>query len=128
MACVLRPHFVRWESAQLIRKVNPISLPDEFERHYVISVTGLPPNILLLSTTPGLLPSATLALPKRSRLPAEFVALTDDKRTLLFAFPASVKPIQIHDKAIAFEMQFNGIILKTPFEPKKMTVHGSLAM
>lgn len=71
---------------------------------------------------------ATLALPKNNRLPAEFVALTDDKRTLLFAFPASVRPFQIHDKAITFEMQFSGIILKTPFEPKKMMAHGSLAM
>jgi hypothetical protein len=117
---------VRWESAEPILQVTRTFLPDQFKNHYVISVTGLPAGILSNSSTP--LPAAVLSARKDPPEQAEFVALTSDKLTLLFAFPKRNPEIKASDKALAFRMDLSGIRIQARFDPKKMIYRGQLAL
>jgi len=121
---------IRWESAYPIRQVTRIPVPDIFQNHYVISVTGLPSSVLTQGgdNNRALLPNATLSEGKHQPKPAEFVALTGDKLTLLFAFPVSEPSIGATRKAIVFTMNLNGIRLMAKFEPKEMICRGLLAL
>jgi hypothetical protein len=120
------PVTVRWESAEPILQVTRTSLPDQFRNHYVISVTGLPAGILSNGSTP--LPGAVLSARKGPPQQAEFVALTSDKLTLLFAFPKRTPAIKASDKALSFRMDLSGIRIKARFDPKEMIYRGQLAL
>jgi hypothetical protein len=114
---------IRWESALPIRRASETPLPPEFQGHYAISVTGLPPR-MLLPDAKGRLPNATLMSARLRPQNAELVALTADKRTLLFAFPR-FEPTR---KTIVFTVVLNGLTVTTKFEPKKMLYEGHLTL
>ena len=120
------PVTVRWESAEPILQVTRTYLPDQFKNHYVISVTGLPSGILSNGSTP--LPAAVLSARTGPPERAEFVALTGDKRTLLFAFPKRNPAIKARDKALSFRLDLSGIRIQAKFEPKRMIDRGHLAL
>jgi hypothetical protein len=74
----------------------------------------------------SLLPDASLSASNRQPKAAEFVALTGDKLTLLFAFPVFDPPITASDKTLVFTMNLTGITINAKFEPKKMICRGRL--
>ena len=117
---------VRWESANPILQVTQTALPNEFRNHYVISVTGMPVGVLSNASTP--LPTAVLSARKGPPEKAEFVALTSDKRTLLFGFPERNPVIKASDKALTFRMDLSGIRIQARFDPKEMIYRGQLAL
>jgi hypothetical protein len=119
---------VRWESAAPILQITRISLPDEFRDHYVIGVTGLPASLFSNTSTLTTQAGAQLIVRKRPPHQADFIALTSDKRTLLFAFPKASVSVKSTDKAIGFNMSLKGIVIKTQFDPREMVYHGRPAL
>jgi hypothetical protein len=94
----------------------------------VISVSGLPVNILSQTSRGTPLPTAELSAGKHRPEKAEFVALTSDRLCLLFAFPKGNPDIKPKDKAFAFRMNLNGIRIHARFDPKEMVYRGQLAL
>jgi hypothetical protein len=122
------PVTVRWESAKPILQVTRTALPNEFRNHYVISVTGLPVRILSQTSNGMPLPNAELSAGKHRPERAEFVALTSDKLTLLFAFPKGNPVIKASGKTVLFTMKLSGITIATRFVPQEMVYRGQLAL
>jgi len=122
------PVTVRWESAKPILQVTRTALPNEFRNHYVISVTGLPVGILSRTSSGTPLPTAELSAGKHRPQKAEFVALTSDKLTLLFAFPNSNPAIKASDRTASFKMNLSGIAITTRFVLQEMVYRGQLAL
>jgi hypothetical protein len=122
------PVTVRWESAKPILQVTRTELPNEFRNHYVISVTGLPVSVLSQTSNGAPLPTAELSAGRHRLERSEFVALTSDKLTLLFAFPKGNPLIKASDKTVSFTMKLSGITIKTKFVPKDMVYRGQLAL
>jgi hypothetical protein len=118
---------VRWESAKLILQVTHRPLPTEFASHYVIGIAGLPANVVSRGpNTPP--PAAVLSVGSHPPQQAEFVALTSDNQTLLFAFPKPTPAIQASDKSVSFAMNLSGIRIKVGFVPREMIYRGELAL
>jgi hypothetical protein len=122
------PVTVRWESAKPILQVTRTAPPKEFRNHYVISVTGLPIGILSQTSSGMPLPTAELSAGKHRPQRADFVALTSDNLTLLFAFPIGNPVIKVSDKTASFKMNLNGITITTRFVLHEMVYRGQLAL
>jgi hypothetical protein len=133
---------IRWESAAPLRDATKLQLPPEFENSYAISVTGLPPAVLIMGVGRGepsarpaerqramvqrLLGVTTLTAKGRDPEAAAVVVQSADRASLIFAFPKL--PLTLDDKNVVFTMNLGSTAIKAKFEPKEMSWNGQLEL
>jgi hypothetical protein len=126
---------VLWESAKLVQEALKTPLPDVFENHYAITVSGIP----LLSPRGGdddpkddvesLKRFATLQ-PKGKPASEADIARREvsNGSVLAFGFRKDAPALGPDDKEILFEARFSGLLVKAKFNPKEMLYRGALAL
>jgi hypothetical protein len=139
------PEFiVRWESAQPLMALEKEPFPHELLGRYVISVTGLTPQMLQLGIGRGgppqqnVDPRRTVAeqifsqttLTIKGHDPQHAIAMmrTVDMQTYLFGFPRENLPIAPSDKEALFTLKLGPLTIKAKFELKEMMFAGQLAV
>src|SRR5207248_5818662 len=95
---------IRWESAPPLRAVNGLQMEGRFAKHHVLSVTGLPPQMIEAEHTgvPGIFAGTTLVAGNRDPVHPDYVTFADGKRRLVFSFPSDRLKITHDTKAIVF--------------------------
>jgi hypothetical protein len=130
---------VRWESAQPVREAFKSTLPDAFDGHYVIAVTGIP---LLDNRSRGededtrpaeslddLAQLSSLQVKGKDYVQAGIVKRQPSNgNVFLFGFSKDMLSISKNDGEIAFATKLNHIGVKARFSPKEMLYHGELAL
>jgi hypothetical protein len=138
---------VRWDSAQPIRDALKTSLPDAFDGHYVLAVSGIP---LLDNPRQGprdedddassnrrtqddsldhLKALTSLQVKGKDYVQAGVVQRqVGSANTLLFGFSKEMLPVSKQDAEINFSTQMARLIVKARFTPKEMLYHGDLAV
>lgn len=128
---------VRWDSALPIRDALKSPLPDIFDGHYVLAVSGIP---LLDNRGPdsgdadddpldNLKAMTSLQVKGKDYVQAGIVKRqVGTGNTLLFGFSKEMLPITKQDGEINFSAQMKRLIVKTRFAPKEMLYHGELAV
>jgi hypothetical protein len=138
---------VRWDSARPIRDALKSPLPDVFDGHYVLAVTGIPllddrhqgprdedddssNNRRTQDDSLDNLKSLTsLQVKGKDYVQAGVVQRqVGTGNTLLFGFSKEMLPISKHDGEITFSTQMTRLIVKARFTPKEMLYHGELAV
>jgi hypothetical protein len=145
---------IRWESAQPLLAATKAQLPAELLDRYTISVTGLPPQMILLGlprpagrgrgdTPPQpaqdpaarqkaevdtILSETTLTVKGRDPQAADAMLRTADAQTFLFGFPKQNLPLTASDKEVVFTMKLGILTIRAKFEPKEMMFDGQLAV
>jgi hypothetical protein len=121
---------IRWESAAPVAAVTATPLPAEFARYYVISVTGLPSAQMEAAMPEGMKPflGTSLAVKDRAAVPAEYVFLTRDRKTVGFAMPSGRLPLRTEDGTATFRLAFRGLTLRANFNLKAMEYRGKLQL
>jgi hypothetical protein len=137
---------VRWESARPILDAMKSPLPEAFEGHYVISVSGIPlmagrsmgggedddsstarrqdqDDLDRLKGLSGLRPKG------RDVVQAGVVTRQiGTGSSFLFGFSRELLPLEPRDADILFTTQLGRLLVKTSFLPKEMLYHGELAV
>lgn len=134
---------VRWESAQPIRDALKSPLPDLFEGHFVIAVTGIP---LLDNRSSGargedddtrdspdsldnLKQLSTLLVKGKDYVQAGIVRRqVGTGNTFLFGFSKDMLSVHKSDSEIDFTTKLGRVGVKARFSPKEMLYHGDLAV
>ncbi len=137
---------VRWESARPILDAMKSPLPEAFEGHYVICVSGVP---LMGSRSSGggedddstasrrqeqddldRLKGLSSLRPKgRDVVQAGVVARqVTSGSSFLFGFSRELLPLDSRDTDILFTTQLGRLVVKASFLPKEMKYHGELAV
>jgi hypothetical protein len=130
---------VRWDSALPIRDALKSPLPDTFDGHYVLAVSGIP---LLDNRDPdsrdadaeddpldNLKAMTSLQVKGKDYVQAGIVKRqVGTGTTLLFGFSKEMLPITKQDGEINFSTQMKRLIVKARFTPKEMLYHGELAV
>jgi hypothetical protein len=137
---------VRWESARPVLDAMKAPLPEAFEGHYTICVSGFP---LMGSRSTGAgedddstasrrqeqddldrLKGLTSLRPKgRDVVQAGVVARQIGTGTsFLFGFSREMLPLETRDADILFTTQLGRLLVKANFLPKEMLYHGELAV
>jgi hypothetical protein len=147
---------IRWESAQPLRSAARVELPAELRDRYTISVTGLPPRMILLGLprpaargregrgeapampqdpaarqkfeVDTILSETTLTVKGHDPRAADAMLRTTDAQTFLFGFPKQNLPLAATDKEVVFTMKLGPLTIKARFEPKEMMFDGQLAV
>jgi hypothetical protein len=134
---------VRWESAQPLRDALKSPLPDLFEAHYVIAVTGIPLLDNRSSGTRGedddtrdtpdsldnLKQLSTLLVKGKDYVQAGIVRRqVGTGNTFLFGFSKEMLSIRKTDPEIDFATKLGRVGVKARFSPKEMLYHGDLAV
>jgi len=130
---------VRWESAQPIRDALKSPLPDDFEKHYVIAVTGIP----LLENRRGedddtrpstesvddLAQLSSLQVKGKDYVQAGMVKRqAGTGNVFLFGFSKEMLGISKSDSEVNFATKLGHVSVKARFSPKEMLYHGDLAI
>ena len=137
---------VRWESARPVLEAMWSPLPDAFEGHYVICVSGIP----LMGSRSMVggedddsaasrrqeqddldrLKGLSSIQPKgRDLVQAGVVARqVGTGSSFLFGFSREMLPLGPHDTDILFTTQLGRLVVKAHFLPKEMQYHGELAV
>jgi hypothetical protein len=137
---------VRWESARPILDALKSPLPEAFEGHYVISVSGIP---LMGGRSLGggedddssasrrqeqddldRLKGLSSIRPKgRDVVQAGVVTRQiGTGSSFLFGFSRELLPLDTRDADISFTTQLGRLLVKASFLPKEMLYHGELAV
>jgi hypothetical protein len=148
---------IRWESAQPMILANKAKLPPELNDRYTISITGLPPQMILLGLTPPgrgrgrgqaapddaprdpaarqkqevetILHETTLTAKGHDPVVADALLRTNDAQVMyLFGFPKQSMPLTPADKEVVFTLKLGPLTIKAKFEPKEMMFGGQLAV
>jgi len=141
---------VRWESAQPVVEALRIKLPDALANHYAVSVTGLPPQMLVMMLNRGrgrgetpppedpaerqkalidrLAHSASLSAKGHDPEVAELVLQTQSRETLIFGFRKESLRLTPTDKDVQFVMKLGALTVKAKFEPKEMMYKGDVSV
>lgn len=121
---------IRWESAAPIAAVAKAPLPAEFAGHYVITVSGLPQEMLERVVERGIGPfqGTNLRVKGRPEIPMEYLFLSKDKQTLGFAIEAAKLPLSSADGTATFTMTCENLRLRAAFDLQTMTYRGKLAL
>jgi hypothetical protein len=134
---------VRWESALPILDAMKSSLPEAFEGHYVISVTGI--AILTNDRTEDdddtasrrreredldrLKSLSALQLKGKDTVRAALVTRqVSSGSSFLFGFSKDTLPLTARDGDLDFTTQLGRLVVKARFSPKDMLYHGELAV
>jgi hypothetical protein len=128
---------VRWDSAQPIRDALKSPLPEDFEKHYVIAVTGIP---LLDERSRGEEEDTAESLDNLKQLSSlqvkgkDYVQPGIVKRqvgtgnTFLFGFSKDMLAISKNDTEISFATKLGRVGVKAHFSAKEMLYRGELAL
>jgi hypothetical protein len=137
---------VRWESARPVLDAMKSPLPEAFEGHYVICVSGIP---LMGGRSTGAgegddstasrrqeqddldrLKGLSSLRPKgRDEVQAGVVARQiGTGSSFLFGFSREMLPLDTRDADIVFTTQLGRLVVKANFLPKEMLYHGELAV
>ena len=135
---------VRWESARPVLEAMKAPLPEAFDGHYVISVSGIP---LLGGRMVGeedderterrkeqdemdvLKGMSSLQVKGRELVQAGVAARqVAAGSSFLFGFSRELLPLAAHDGEILFRTQLGNLIVKATFQPKEMLYRGVLAV
>src|SRR5665213_1092561 len=137
------PVVVRWESAKPIRDALLIPLPREFEGHYVLSVSNVPPTamnpekrnspdaqpVTLQQMTGELQAASTLQAAGKDAAGAGLVRrATGLESTYLFGFAKEFLTLTTADKEVVFLLRTNRVSVKAKFQPREMLYRGTLAL
>ncbi|HVW11919.1 MAG TPA: hypothetical protein VHC90_25240 [Bryobacteraceae bacterium] len=145
-----------WESAKPIQDAHPLALPPKLDNHYVIAVTGIPPQMLnrilmgggrgrgrgpnaeggdaaAPAAAPGdqtapLKAGVTISVKGKDALNPDAVMSMNSNSTLLFAFPKDALPITAADKEVEFVIRLTGLSAKAKFNLKDMMYNEQLAI
>lgn len=119
---------VRWESAAPVAAVTKVPLPPEFAGHYVLSVTGLPTQLLSTIVPQGMRPflGTNLSVKGRPPVAAEYVFLTEDRKTLGFAIPSDQLALTMENRTAMFTVICEGLMLRSTFDLRAMKYRGRL--
>jgi hypothetical protein len=122
---------VRWESAAPLRDATKSKLPLAPSGSYVVSVSGLPSELVAgpgdLSLTSLKETTSLQRKGKASVAPAHFI-VSDEDGALLFYFPHDADPISPEDKEVIFRTKVGVFQLKVKFVPKDMRYRGEPAL
>jgi hypothetical protein len=146
---------IRWESAKPLAALEKEPFPHELQDRYVISMTGLPPQMILLGLGRGgrgrgrgeagtpppqpgvdprrneimqILSETTLTVKGHDPQNAAAMMRTQDSQTYLFGFPRENLPIALSDKEAVFQLKLGVLTIKAKFELKDMMFDGQLAV
>jgi hypothetical protein len=141
---------VRWESAKPLLEATKVALPQPFESHYAVSITGVPLPTLQRALTDAderkepeapedpaarqkamverLLAATTLTPKGRPAVAADLMIQSPDKQSLIFAFQKQSLPLAENDKDVTFDMNLRTLKVKAKFELKEMLYQGTLAL
>jgi hypothetical protein len=130
---------VRWESAQPIRDALKTPLPDDFEKHYVIAITGIPllesrhgeddDNRPSVDSLDDLAQLSSLQVKGKDYVQAGMVKRqAGTGNVFLFGFSKEMLAISKSDSEITFATKLNHVNVKARFSPKEMLYHGELAV
>jgi hypothetical protein len=139
---------VRWESAEPLRLARRGPWPTQFDKMYVISVSGLPggqgggqwrreggrpdanPEDMRQRMMAQLRESTELRRKGREPAGPEIVDVRQSNggRLLLFAFPHGPEPISIDEKEVEFRTRMGPLDLRSKFKLKEMLYQGRLAL
>lgn len=143
------PLSVVWESAKPIQDAHPLTLPAALQNHYVIAVTGIPQQTLVMAVRAGLgrgggpaegAPAAppdqgaplkagvTLAVKGKDPVHPDAVMATNRNATLLFGFAKDTLPLAVTDKDVEFVLKLGNLSGKTKFSLKDMMYNNELAV
>lgn len=123
---------VTWESAAPIRLARREPLGQEFEHHYAVRVTGLPPQTFMSDA--GSAPAVFRLLVgtsierggKRER--PDYVLRLPEKKSLIFAFPAPEFTLRRRDRYVSFVLNVNEMAIKVRFDLRLMVFRDLLAV
>ncbi|MGD1071360.1 MAG: hypothetical protein ABSB15_14560 [Bryobacteraceae bacterium] len=143
---------VRWESAKPLLEATKVALPQPFENHYAVSISGLPLKVLQMALTDTgdskegdapqpddpaarqkamvdhLLAATTLTPKGRPPVPSDLMLQSADKQSLIFAFQKHTLPLAETDKDVTFDVNLPSLKVKAKFELKDMLYQGTLAL
>lgn len=139
---------VRWESAEPLRRARRAEWPAQFEKMYVISVSGLPggpgggpwrredgsaernPQQLRERMMAQLREATELRRKGREPISPETMDIrqTNAGRLLLFAFPHGPEPISLEEKEVEFRTRLGPLDVRSKFKLKEMLFEGRLAL
>jgi hypothetical protein len=146
------PEFlIRWESAQPLMALQKEPFPHELLGRYVISVTGLTPQMILLGVgragrgrgdappsqanvdprraeAEQIFSGITLSVKGRDPQNAAAMMRTVDMQTYLFGFPKEHLALEPSDKEALSALKLGPLSLKAKFELKDMMFAGQLAV
>ncbi len=129
---------VRWASAQPLRESTKDANLAEADRHYIISVSGLPfrgregrrgPDPERRKQMEARMLESTSIL-RKGKDPIHPVRMINDETTgaIYFLFRREPETIQAADKEVTFVTQMGPMELRVKFTLKDMTYRGQLAM
>jgi hypothetical protein len=134
---------VRWESAAPVREALRTRLPAEFDGHYVVSVEGIDPSMLVRpNTKDGSLPEITvedqlsrlregarLEVKGKESLAAGVVDFTGRFRyTWRFGFSKELLTLEPADRDLGFSIKAGSVRFRADFAIKEMMYRGALAV
>jgi hypothetical protein len=134
---------VRWESAAPLRDARKTRLPAEFAGHYVVSVEGIDPSMLMRPNLKEEAPKemsleeqaarlkegATLELRGKDSLPAGAINSTGRfDKVWWFGFSRELLPVTAADRDLAFAIKSGAVRFRADFTIKEMNYKGALAL
>lgn len=140
---------VRWESAEPLRLARRGDWPTQYEKMYVISVSGMPsmgarggqgrpgggregvdPDEMRQRMMSQLREFTELRRKGRDPIGPETIDAREGSggRLLLFAFPQGAEPISVDEKEVEFRTRMGPLDLKSKFKLKDMLYQGRLAL
>jgi len=144
------PLSIVWENAKPIQDAHPLNLPPQLQNHYVIAVTGIPQQTLVMAVRAGLAgrgggpegaaPAAppdqtaplkagvTLSVKGKDPMHPDTVLATNRNATLLFGFAKDTLPLAVTDKDVEFALKIGNMSGKTKFNLKDMMYNNELAV
>jgi hypothetical protein len=144
-----------WESAKPIQDAHPLQLPAALANHYVIAVTGIPPQTLMMAMrggrgggrgrgqeagapqappstpaeqTAALRQAVTLSVKGKEPVTADLVMAMNQNKTLFFGFAKDALAISPANKEVDFVIKATGLSAKAKFSLKDMMYEDQLAV
>ncbi len=135
---------VRWESALPIQDAMKAALPEAFEGHYVICVTGIP----LMGGSRYQVEDDDASSQRKDRDDMERLKGLSSLQvkgkdllqagvaqrqvssgfSFLFGFSKEMQPLSTHDSEVVFTTQLGRLVVKAHFMLKEMLYHGELSL
>jgi hypothetical protein len=145
-----------WVSAKPVQEAHHLDLPAKLDNHYVIAVTGIPPQVLNAAMkgvggrggrsgagadptgatppaapadpTAGLKRGATLVVKGKDPQNADAVLSMNNNATVIFGFAKDALPLTVADKEVEFDLKLGTMSAKGKFVMKDMMYNGELAL
>ncbi len=122
---------VVWESAAPVRAALKTKLPDGFEGHYVLGMSGVPLTKSDSKNALDRVRQVTTLQTKSKPEPLEAAVVQEDSSNgtvYLFGFSREALTLAKDDKEILFTTHLGKMTFTAKFNPKDMLYHGELAV